>query len=345
MVLSPSRAFAEWVSVPAAEYSYVSTTQPTSFKVSPLASAPAGYANLVPVGSLYGATSTTNKVAFNTAPSASAYLVRMKNIGGGQLAEGNVINLTGLGVVQIAYTTVASPSTSDYGYKSVDATEYRYFVSRSGNTDTTEIYPNDMGVFVMPFTAQYLFVTCKVSFSGMTSYKYWNVFNSMTVSTERPEDQNEVAAINDQTEQFMSTEGADTSASDVVAPTVEEVQKLDVFSFLTEMSKSVEETVTTQDEDSTAVFPGFEFKGFKLEAQTIDPMALLPDELQTVVRLMVTFVFCTAFVSHITHLVQAIFGIYEYGLGVDDFGMGTYDMGPQPRAWKADYGSDIDLGF
>lgn len=348
--LYPSDAYAEWVSNSSTCYEYVVDSLPSSFKVAPVNTKYTAMSNLAASKSYYTDSTSSIGPAFNTVPSGSAYLVRMKNIANGTLAEGNRIALSGLENVDIGYTTAASPSievsSSYYKYRTFNATQYRYWVSASGNSNLTEIFPNEKGVFVMPFTAQYIFVTCYVSFNNMSSYTYWFVDAGFTVSYERPEDQNEVAAINDQTETLTSTEGSDTVTGDAVGDATGQIEGLQIFGLGESIAQGVSDAITTQEVDGSVTFPGMSLAGFVVPSVSVRPMELAPESLRPVIRLMVTFVFCAAFVSHIVQLLHAIFGIWEYGAGAEDFGGGSYDMGPRPVAWRShDYGVDEDLGF
>lgn len=346
-VLFPSEARAEWVTVSSKErtYEYVSDTMPTTFKVSPTNSNTA-CTNLID-GDLYWSGSTSAKgPCWNTVPSSSAYLIRMQNVSNGSLAKDNVIQLDMTGFVGISATTATSPSSSDWKVnRTLNATQYRYWVSKSGNTGLTEIFPNENGVFIMPFNAQYFFVTCYVSFSSMSNYKFWYISDTygFGVMTERPEDQNEVAAINDQTTQLKDTTGSDTVAGDTVSQTTQQIQQFPIVQMVEDFTTGIQQQIVSQDVDGTVTFPGMLMAGVTIPAATIRPMELVPEDLRNPIRMMVTFIFVQAFIRHIFWVIEAIFVIQEYG--TLDVGMDSYDMGPRIKNWSASYEIDEDLGF
>lgn len=346
-VLFPSEAHAEWVEVANKEstYEYVSDTLPSSFKVAP-SNGNTAYSNLID-GTFYWAGSTTAKgPCWNTVPSGNAYLIRMHNLPTGALAKDNVIQLDMIGVVGINATTATSPANSDWSItRQYNATNYRYWVSKSGNNGLTEIFPNDEGVFVMPFDAQYIFVTSFVSFNTMSSFKFWFVPDTygFAVLTERPEDQNEVAAINDQTTQLKDTTGSDTVAGDAVTDAQQQVNDIPIVNILDTFTTGVQQQVNTQEVDGTVTFPGMQMAGFTVPQAVIRPMSLVSEDMQTIIRTMVTFVFVQAFLRHLFHLIDVIFVIQDFG--TLDVGMDTIERGPRVQSWSSDYDIDEDLGF
>lgn len=348
MVLFPTEALAEWVTVSPANttYEYVSATMPTTFKVSPT-NGNTACTNLIN-GELYWAGSSSAKgPCWNTVPSGTQYLIRMHSVTTGALAEGNVIQLQTNGFVRINATKNSTPDYDNWTIsRSINATDYRYWVSKSGNTGTTEIFPNENGVFVMPFTAQYFFVTCSVPFgTSMSGYTYWYLDTSsgLTLLTERPEDENEVAAINDQTTALKDTTGSDTVAGDAVTDAQQTVNNLPIVNILDTFTTGVQQQVNIQDVDGTVTFPGMQLAGFTVPQATIRPMSLVSEDLQTIIRIMVTFVFVQAFLRHLFHLIDVIFVIQDFG--TLDVGMDTIDRGPRVKNWSSDYDIDEDLGF
>lgn len=348
VVLFPSEAFAEWVTeAPATTtYEYVSATLPTTFKVAPT-NGNTACTNLINGDVYWTGSSSAKGPCWNTVPSGTQYLVRMHSVSSGALAEGNVIQVQMNGFVRINATTNSSPSYETWTIsRSLNATNYRYWVSKSGNTDTTEIFPNENGVFVMPFTAQYFFVTCSIPFgSSMSSYTYWYIDTSsgLTLLTERPEDQNEVAAINDQTTALKDTTGSDTVTGDTVSTTQQRVQQFPLIQMVDQFTTGIQQQVVSQDVDGTVTFPGMSLADFTIPAVTVRPMELVPEDLQNPIRMMVTFIFVQAFIRHIFWVIEAVFVIQNYG--TLDVGMDTYDMGPRVKSWSSDYEIDEDLGF
>lgn len=337
--LFPSDAYAEWVQVGAGQYCYLSASEPSTFKYSPIASANTACTNILRF--------SNNHYWYTSHAGASPWLVRYANIGGGALSEGNRIQLTNLGNVQIGISSDGTSGNTNYYY--VNANDFRVYVSGSGGADLTRLYANDKGVYVLPFSAQYVVVVCRLTMPGaVTGSSYWQLttINDFKVNTERPEDQNEVAAINDQTETLTSTEGSDTVTGDAMGDATGQIEGLQIFGLGESIAQGVSDAITTQEVDGSVTFPGMSLAGFVVPSVSVRPMELAPESLRPVIRLMVTFVFCAAFVSHIVQLLHAIFGIWEYGAGAEDFGGGSYDMGPRPVAWKShDYGVDEDLGF
>lgn len=331
-------------------YGYcVNSSTPGTLKVTPVQSTAGkySYGTIIHTDSYYLG-SGPRGYSWSSKPSAApCTLIRFISDGGGHMSEGNkILCNTEDGNIYVNSTSVSSPTAYDYGGYTITADNYRYFVSKSGNADVTEVYPDSTGAFVMPFTAQYFFVTCNLENLSVASGNIWTVQSEFTLSYEQPSDQNEVAAINNQTSQMMDTTGSDTVSSDAITDGVQTYEDLSLVQQVGTMLTQIQSAVNTTEQDGTIPFPGLQLSGFNIPAQTIDVWSFTPAaSLQPTIRGMVTFIFCAVFLSHIIHLIQAIFGIYEYGVGVEDFGQGTYDMGPQPVKWKGDYSVDVDLGF
>lgn len=146
-----------------------------------------------------------------------------------------------------------------------------------------------------------------------------------------------------QTQREMSTTGSGTIASNAVSTNIQKYENLGAVQQLGTLFADIQQAVYTTESNSTVPFPGLSVMGFVIPAAEIDVWDYLPS-VQTPVRLMVTFVFSVAFISHIVHFLQAIFGIYEYGDSVLSEHQG-YVAGPTVVQWQGDYSVDEDLGF
>lgn len=351
----PVTARAEWVEGGRSAYAYcVNTTNIASsgIKVSPIQTNIGKYAatTIISPGYYYESTTggTTYKYgqAWNTVPD-NITLVRFASFGGGNLPTGRRIEINCPGTVKVNYTASAIPAgIGSYMYKTITCTDFRYYVSGSGNTGKTRIYPDSSGSFTMPIDAQYVFVTCQISL-GVSGVQLWNISDDSSmfgVSFERPEDQNEVAAINDQTETLTNTDGSDTVTTDVTGQYTQDVENLDLFQLVNETFQTIQNGVSSQEQNGVVAFPGMSFQGFTLPAANVDPTSFMPS-IMPHVKLVLTFVFCAAFVSHIVELLHALFGIWEYGANVESFGEGSGAPGYSVRKWTPDYSIDEDLGF
>lgn len=333
-MLFPSEARAEWITISGTNYGYIADSVPTSFKVTPIYQANTACTNLISNGTIYS-------YGWNTdATETNPYLIRYVNIGGGQLAKDNRISIKAENVTFYYGSATGSNGSSAV----INAQQYRYFVSKGNNSGTTEIFPNDKGVFVMPFDAQYVFVTCRLALTtAVRNATYWRFSDGIQVSIERPEDQNEVAAINDQTTQLKDTTGSDTVAGDAVTDAQQQVNNIPLVNILDTFTTGVQQQVNIQDVDGSVTFPGMTLAGFTVPQATIRPMSLVSEDMQTIIRSLVTFVFVQAFLRHIFHLIDVIFVIQDFG--TLDVGMDSIDRGPKVRSWSSDYDIDEDLGF
>lgn len=146
-----------------------------------------------------------------------------------------------------------------------------------------------------------------------------------------------------QTNQLKDTTGSNS----IVGPATTQGQNVfENLSLVTTMEgafDNINQAISTQDSDTGIPFPGMQMAGFVIPSYNVDPTQMMP-EIMPYVKGMLTFVFCCAFLSHIVHLIQAIFGIYDYGeMVLDDH---VPDVGyTVSKKFRPDYDIDEDLGF
>lgn len=146
-----------------------------------------------------------------------------------------------------------------------------------------------------------------------------------------------------QTEQLMDTTGSDSVATQQVTQGQQVFENLNFVTGINQALNNMQSAIVSQDVNTGVPFPGIQMAGFNIPAETIDPTTMMP-EIMPYVRTVLTFVFCAAFISHIIHLIQAIFGITEYG----DMVLSEHspDFGPAvSKQFKPDYSINEDLGF
>ena len=343
---APTRALAEWENA-TGSYTYVtSSVSVGSLKVGPLVQEGlTGYGSLIRGGNYTNSTTGSKNSAYNTKPTGNVYVVYMLNRPN-NLAKGSKVVATGaIGWLHTNSSTEPT-SSSSWQLKQCTVSEVRYFVSDSNNGNQTEVFLDKTGALKLPYSANYLFCVTRLNNfqSVISGAALWYPDADFQFKYELPSDQNEVAAIESQTQTLTDTSGSDSVTNDVASQTNQQIQGLDMFDVTHQISEGIGNAITTQETDTSVTFPGMSLAGFSLPSASIDPLELVPEHKDTI-RLMVTFIFCSAFISHIYSLVQAIFGIWEYGAGVEEFGNDAYDKGYKVKSWGANYDIDEDLGF
>lgn len=332
-------------------YQYAAASVPSGLHVSPVgnglvssygtAIVPSAYFTYTNAGNTY-----TYGNAYSAAPSGSYWGVSYQTYNGSVFGEGQRVRVVASGIYSYRRATVASPSAaSQYEGLTAAVDDMRVYVADAGNGNVTLVTPDETGTLVMPFEVRTVYVCWHVS-GISTGGRYWYPQNNVVLSVERPEDQNEVAAINDQTETLMSTDGAQSGVEGYTGQVTNVYEGLQPVQVLGDLADEIRETVVTTESDSSIVFPGMSLSGFVIPSVSIDPMSLVPESLREPIRMMVTLVFVSAFLSHIWHLIDEIFGIHDYGSAGPDFGNASYDLGPRVRGWDGfDSSIDGDLGF
>lgn len=140
-----------------------------------------------------------------------------------------------------------------------------------------------------------------------------------------------------QTDTMMSTTGSDTIVSNVADTGVQQVQSLAIVDLAGTLGEQLKTAMNTTESDTTIVFPGLNLMGFSIQPDEIDVWEFMPS-LQQPVRLMVTFVFCAAFVSHIIGMVHQIFDIHDDVMHFEEF------RSEAEGAWGYS-GHDEEMGF
>lgn len=341
----PNRAYAEWVEISGSSTYFVNSADvPSAFNVGATSeSHKVGYGTPI-VGYFY--TGGSQGHVYTSVPSVSTPVVVVRvGTGSGVLAEGQIVQLKFPEQLTIRHAPANATLASAYETDYVAMTNFRYWAVADGGGRRQELYPNANGTFTMPFDSVWFFVTANVTSLAGYSGEWWYSNSTLTVGYERPEQQDEVAAINSQTQQLMSTDGADSGIGGYTSQVTTTYEGLQPVQMLTTLTDTVREQVMTTESDSSIVFPGMSIAGFVLPSYEVDPMQLAPESVREPIRMMVTLVFVIAFLRHIWGLIDMIFGIHDYGGGVADFGMGSYDKGYTVVRSTPDYGVDEDLGF
>lgn len=161
---------------------------------------------------------------------------------------------------------------------------------------------DDSGCYVIPKNSTALWLVCEFAYNGGNYYVVdapviWLVDDSTT------------NAVNQQTQQLMSTDGSDSIASGAVEDAQQGLENVSIKNFAESFEDGLSQGITTQEVDGTFVFPGLQLSGFSLPAVTVRPMALLPSNLQSLIRMFVTFVVCAACVRTCIETIENILGI------------------------------------
>lgn len=327
VALSPSDAYALWDEATATDemrYWYNGSTPPSTLKVSPIYSVAGshGYADIIFGSPRYQSTSGTWRgTAWNTVPSTtSPVLIRLKSIDGGQLANGQRFMLGDTGQYLINYTNLTTPTgSSDYSETRLNGSNFHYYVSKSGNSNKTEIFPDSHGTFTAPFDVQYVFIVSNVNLSVISSAKFWYVYHDFSIMIERPEDQNEVAAINDQTDTLTENthEQTDTlmdttGSNGIVGPAQNQGGQIaHGISFVDQTGQFLQGAVNafnTASADSGLQFPGLTIMGYTIiQPATVSFTGYLGSEIEGRIKDGVTLVLFLAWVMGLHTLYEKIF--------------------------------------
>ena len=344
--LWPTRAYAdEWNNVTQHHYWCMSFTNFSSFgssdlSISPVSSTSANLDQLLMTESAYGNPSGLTS-------SKTLYVVA--SVSSGSLTNGMKFRLSPVfGSLLGTNGTIAQGDTIP-----ISPTQYKYY-GRSSGGSWYELTPSN-GLFTAPNQLTFVAVACNARGcqSGNGYAKLYGFSNSLgvLVYSQQPDvvsaidEQTEVitSVTDNQTQELKDTTGSDTVASQQVTQGQQVFQNLSFMTGVNQALSNMQSAIVSQDVDTGVPFPGLQMAGFVIPAATIDPTSMMP-EIMPYVRTVLTFVFCAAFISHIIYLVQAIFGIYEYG----DMVLSDHvpDVGyTVSHSYKPDYSIDEDLGF
>lgn len=316
VALSPSDAYALWDEATATDemrYWYSGSNPPSTLKVSPIYSSAGsyGYADIIFGSPRYQSSSGTWRgTAWNTVPSTtSPVLIRLKSIDGGQLANGQRFMLGDTGQYLINYSNLSTPTgSSDYSEIRLNGSNFHYYVSKTGNASKTEIFPDSHGTFTAPFDVQYVFIVSNVNLTSISSAKFWYVYHDFSIMIERPEDQNEVAAINDQTDTFMDTTGSDTVGGDALSQGQQIVQGVDFIQQTGQLVTATFNVFNTASAETGLRFPGLTIMGHTIiQPQDVSFTGYLGTELENRIRDAVTLVLFLAWLMGLRSLYHRMF--------------------------------------
>lgn len=280
---------------------------PSTFKVSPfVTSGKTGYSSIIRGSYLYGSASTYNGPVYNSKPSSGFSVVYFASSGAG-FAEGNRVSVEMDSALSYHASGSASPTSfGDYEIKRLSVSGIRFFVSKDGNVDTTEVFPQSDGTFVMPFDAVYFFVTYRVGGSIDGSLWYPSTSN-VYIRYYVPDEIDEVEAIQDQTTDLMGTSGSDGIAGDVLDIGTDIVQGADFVQQTASFVGGAVDAVASAEPDGTVAFPGISLMGFSIPAQNVSVTAGLSPDLLEMIRTGVTVVVFIAWVNGLISLYHRLF--------------------------------------
>lgn len=306
----PTNAYAEWKTVvPTGSYLGSGAVTTGNLKVSPIVSRGlTGYSSLIYGGTYISGSSTLDGPSYNTKPSGDVYLYYVWNQPS-HLSEGNKV------VIQLETRLYGVPSgaTNAYDGYGTDLIKdnMRFFVSKSGNTDKQEIYLDNTGALKMPYDASYLFVTCRATnFSNAASgYGNYYLMNELCkLNYELPSDQNEVAAIETQTDTFMDTTGSNTVGPDAVTQGQQIVQGMDFVSQTGSFVTGAFDAIANADASEGLQFPGLTIMGYQIIAPRMVPfLGYLGAEIENQIKTFVTMVIFIAWLNGIRGIYHKIF--------------------------------------
>lgn len=289
------------------------STPPSSFSAvaSPVTSAGKyGYSRNI-LGYAWTNSQYTSGQVWNSTPGNNSTLIRYVSLGSTSLTSGNVIQVTSVGEINVMVSSDTSPTTSGaYVTKYVNSTNYHYFVAGSGVSNKQEVFPNEHGVIVLPINTQYVIVTCQLTnlASAVSSGNLWYVNTKVYVSTELPEDQNEVAAINDQTETFMDTTGSDTVGGDALTEGQQIAQNISFVQQTGQFVTGTFDAFANASPSSGLYFPGLTIMGHQIIApQNVSFLGYLGTDLENQIKHFVTLVIFLAWINGLRGLYHKIF--------------------------------------
>lgn len=295
------------------QYCISGTTIPSSFKTSITQTGAGAYSNLIDGNYYVPSNSNYLGPVWNSKPSGNFLMVSVYFCNSSAFTEGNRVRYEGGSVITYKYINGTPSNIYDYNTSTLQYSDLRYFCSKSGNTGRVELSPNTDGTITLPFSCSYFFVVQTVSTTPAAS-TYWYPTMMGSLYSYFPDSTDTVTAIENQTEEIVSTEGSDSVAGDgQVGPQVEQIEGLGIWESLAGIEEQLSEAISTQDVDGTVVFPGLNLMGFTMPQYSVDVLAMLPIPVDTL-RGFVTFVFVVWYIRYMYALVQDIFGLRWAGV-------------------------------
>ena len=310
LLLFPSSAHAVWKDVKGQQREYLvsSSTTPASF--TPLLNPAAHrgqFAFNVAIDGYWNASDSgffANQ-AWNTVPSVNApYLVLGFIANTSALTQGNSVMVY---APALSNFNVSWDGGSKFFSRTIKGSNFNWYVSTDNMAETVRVYPSDVGVIVLPFDTKYIIATTRLdNFSSYinNSPLYYYDGTGVSVMVEYPEDQNEVEAINNQTETFMDTTGSDTVLGNPNGVQQQINDKLGFVSQTASYVTNVYDSVINAEPTGTIQFPGLTWDGHTIIEQQSVPLLGWIEPIEGQVRLAITAMLVLAWL----HGVRLIYG-------------------------------------
>lgn len=186
---------------------------------------------------------------------------------------------------------------------------WRYFVAKSGNSQKTEIFPDENGVFTMPFDVGWLYISSSVSGMGSLSSRGYvslslngkpHIFiDVLETSMER--------IVNDQTDMLMGTDGSSSVLDDVAGQGQQISQNLNFVQQTGQFVTGAFDAVANSEEVNTVTFPGLSLMGFTIQPANVSLTQYISSDLLELIRTGVTMVVFLAWFSGLRAMYHRIF--------------------------------------
>ena len=307
---APTSALAEWENA-TGSYTYVTNSVSVgNLKVGPLVQEGlTGYGSLIRGGNYTNSTTGSKNSAYNTKPTGNVYVVYMLNRPN-NLAKGSKVVVTG--AIGWLHTNTSSEPTSSTSWqlKQCTVSEVRYFVSDSNNGNQTEVFLDETGALKLPYSANYLFCVTRLNNfqSVISGAALWYPDADFQFKYELPSDQNEVAAIESQTDSLTDTTGSDTSVDNPLAQGEQIVQGVNFVSQTASFVSGAVDAVMNTEPSSGLTFPGLVIMGHQILAeQNVPFIGYLGEGLEDTIKTGVTLVLFLAWVNGLVGLYHKIF--------------------------------------
>lgn len=228
------------------------------------------------------------------------------SIGSGSLTEGTQASILANYTFSFAYRADTGGSytllhsTSDY---------WRFWVAKAGFTDKQQIFPDEHGVFTMPYDVGFLMISCSVTGMGSLSnrgYVSIGMVGRPSVMVDVLETSME-RIINDQTETLMNTEGSSSVFDDVAGQGQQISQNMNFVQQTGQFVTGAFDAVANSEEVSTVTFPGISLMGFTIQPTNVNMLQYIDSELLELIRTGVTMVVFLAWFSGLRAMYHRIF--------------------------------------
>lgn len=228
-----------------------------------------------------------------------------------QIANGTLVEGAGLQIVagySFSFEVLRTADSNTATFNGV-ADNYRYFVAKSGYTNLTEIFPDENGLFWMPFDVGYIVVTNTVSGQGSMAASYEVYIRrtgdlSLLISTI---DSSMQRIVNDQTNTLMNTDGSSDILDGMQGQGEQIVGDVDFIQQTGQFANGTYQAIMNSSEQSTVTFPGINLMGFNIPSAQVSLVEYVPSNILELIKTGCTMVLFLAWFNGLRGMYHKIF--------------------------------------